>query len=885
MTSAGAALRADGRLVTIRRAVADDRAALHALDAAASDRSIRFRFFSASREVAERYADAVAAEPQSPVRDSIVAETEDGIVGLAALEQISPDCGEIAVLIADAAQHEGIGTLLVEALVAAGRARRLSTLTADVLADNAVMLSVLHDLGLPMTRSYDDGVLHLVLDLDAATDLSTRVTARERRSEVASLQHVLAPRSVAVVGVGSRENSIGRAVLRNLIEAGYTGDLAVVHPRHEEILGLRAVPAPAQLSEPPDLAVVAVPPDQVLTVVDELGACGAGAVLLLTSGFGEAGAAGARAQRELLAVVRRHGMRLVGPNCLGVVNTDPRVRLNATFAAMPTTPGGLALASQSGAVGIAVAHAASARGLGLGRFVSMGNKVDVSSNDLLLAWSADPAVRVIALYLESVGNPRKFARIARDVTRHTPVLALKAGRSAVAQQAGQSHTAAAAATDPVVDALFAQTGVQRVDTMAQLLDAACVLDQVPLPGGDRIVIVGNSGGPEILAADAADAVGLRVPELSPAVRSAVAGIVPSLASARNPVDLGAAVQPGQIRQVLNTLAGCGEIDSVVTVFTATLAARVEEVRAAVAHAAADTTAPVVAVEVGAATRSLPVPGTTRVIPLFGFPEHAVRALGVATAAARTTARELRPVPHPDGLSLGRVRELITAALDDGPRWLEPGVAAELLTACGIAVADQQVVSGRRDAILVADRLGYPVAIKRVTGVHKSDTGGVAVDVRNAAEVRAALRRLGERTVLVQRMYDGVELIVGATQDPRFGPLVMVGPGGVLVELAAEHNLALAPLDAATLEGLLTTPTMTRLIGGFRNRPSVSRTALADVVSRVAWLVEHFPEIAELDINPLICAGDELVAVDAKIRLGPQVGIADPMSRMLSGLEP
>jgi acyl-CoA synthetase (NDP forming) len=515
----------------------------------------------------------------------------------------------------------------------------------------------------------------------------------------------------------------------------------------------------------------------------------------------------------------------------------------------------------------------------------MGNKADVSGNDLLLAWSADPDVRVIGLYLESVGNPRKFARIARDVTRRTPVLALKAGRSAVAQQAGQSHTAAAAATDPVVDALFTQTGVQRVDTMSQLLDAACVLDQVPLPRGDRIVIVGNSGGPEILGTDAAVTVGLRVPALSPTVRTALTALVPSLASARNPVDLGAGAQPAEIRRVLATLAGCAEIDSIVTVFTETLAAPVDEVRAAVAHAAVDAPVPIVATEVGAAARSLPVPGTTRVMPLFGFPEDAVRALGVATAAGRAMTRELRPVPPPDGLSLGRVRELVTAALHDGPRWLEPDVAAELLGACGITVAEQQVVSGRRNAVLVAKQLGYPVALKRTTGVHKSDTGGVVVDVRNDADARASLRRLGEHTVLVQRMYDGVELIVGATQDPRFGPLVMVGPGGVLVELAAEHNLALAPLDSATLDGLLTTPTMTRLLGGFRNRPAVSRAALADLVARVAWLAEHFPEIAELDINPLICAGDELIAVDAKIRLGAQIGGVDPMSRMLSGLEP
>jgi acyl-CoA synthetase (NDP forming)/RimJ/RimL family protein N-acetyltransferase len=882
MSSAGAALRTDGRLVTIRPASGADRAALHALDAAASDRSIRFRYFSVSRGLADRYSDTIAAAPQTANRDSFVAEIGQHIVGLAAMEQISPDCAEIAVMIADSVHHEGIGTLLVEALVGAAHNRRLEKLCADVLADNTVMVTVLRALGLPLSHTFEDGVMHVLIDLETDADLSARVTERERRSEVASLRHVLAPAAVAVIGVGSRENSVGRAVLRNIVDAGYTGDLAVVHPRHHEILGLPTVSSPHDLTNPPDLAVVAVPASEVLQVVDELGAVGTKAVLLLTAGFGETGAAGATAQQQLLAVVRRHGMRLVGPNCLGVMNADTEVRLNATFATMPSTPGGFALGSQSGAVGIAVAHAADTRGLGVGQFVSMGNKVDVSGNDLLLAWSEDPTVRVIGLYLESVGNPRKFARIARDVTRRKPVLALKAGRGAVAQRAGQSHTAAAAATDPVVNALFAQTGVQRVDTMSQLLDAACVLDQAPLPLGDRIVIVGNSGGPEILATDAAEACGLQVPELSAAVQRRLRELVPTAASVTNPVDLGAAVQPTEIGLVLATLGDCPEIDSIVTVFTETLTARPDDVRGAVAQACTLVQKPVVAIEVGAAPRALPVPGSVRMIPVFGFPEDAVQALGVAVAAARAMTRESTRLPKPEGLSLSRIRVLVEEALRDGPRWLEPDAAARLLNECGITVASQLVVSGRTAALDAARRLGYPVVLKRAVGVHKSDTDGVVVDVRTESEARKALRRLDTDEVLVQRMYGGgVELIVGAAQDPRFGPVVMVGPGGVFVDLIAEHNLGIAPLDNATLDGMLGTSIMTKLLTGYRNRPAVSRQALADVVTRVAWLVEHFPEVAELDINPLVCAGDELVAVDVKIRLTADITVRDPMSRLLS----
>ncbi len=882
MSSAGTALRADGRLVTIRAATGRDRAALHALDTAVSDRSIRFRYFTVSRNVADRYSDSIADAPQTERRESFVAEIDGDVVGLAALEEVSPDCAEIAVLIADSVQHEGIGTLLVEALVVAAHARRLERLCADVLTDNTLMLDLLRGLGLPMTHTYEDGVMHVLVDLEADIDLAARVTERERRSEVASLRHVLAPTSVVVIGIGSRENSVGRAVLRNLIGAGYTGDLAVVHPRHDEILGLRTVASPQQLLGPPDLAVVAVPSSQVLGVVEELGRCAAKAVLLLTSGFGESGQAGVAAQRELLGVVRRYGMRLVGPNCLGVINNDPTVRLNATFAAMPSSPGGLALGSQSGAVGIAVAHAAAARGLGLSQFVSIGNKVDVSGNDLLLAWSDDPTVRVIGLYLESVGNPRKFARIARDVTRRKPVLALKSGRGAVAQRAGQSHTAAAAATDPVVNALFAQAGVQRVDTMSHLLDAACVLDQAPLPADNRIVIVGNSGGPEILATDAAEASGLRVPELSTSLQEKLRALVPTAASLSNPVDLGAAVQPDEIARVLTTLGGCLEIDSIVTVFTETLAASPDEVRDAVRQACVSVQLPIVATEVGTSARSVQVPGSSRVIPMFGYPEDAVRALGVAAAAARAMTRESTRPPKPAGLSLSRIRELVTTELRSGSRWLEPDAVARLLAACGLTIAEQRVASGRAEVLHAARELGYPVVIKRAAGIHKSDTNGVVVDVRNEMEARRALRQLGEPTVLVQRMYrGGLELIVGAIQDPRFGPVVMVGPGGVLVNLTGEHNLGLTPLDTATLDGLLGTATMTRLMAGYRNLPAVSHDAVADVVTRVAWLVEHFPEIAELDINPLVCAGDRLVAVDAKIRISTEFALQDPMSRMLS----
>lgn len=881
MTVAGTALRSGGELVTIRSATREDLAALHTLDAEASDRSLYFRFFSGGRIAAEKYTDALGRVPQSEQRDCVVAVVDDGIVGMAVLEQLDDDTGEIAVLIADAVHHEGLGTLLVEELIIAAHARRLSRLTADVLADNTAMLVVLRDLGLPAEQHYADGVVSMALDLEADSDLAERVTARERMSEAASLRSALAPASIALVGVGSRDNSVGRAVLNNLRTGGYCGDIAVVHPRHSSILGIRTSRSISELGRAPDLAVVAVPATQVLGVAEELGRRGAKSLLVVSSGFGELGGSGRVAQAELVRCARAHGMRLVGPNCLGIVNTDPSVRLNATFATMPMNPGGFALASQSGAVGIAVAHASADRGLGLAQLVSMGNKADVSGNDLLLAWDADDRVQVIGLYLESIGNARKFSRIARSVSRTKPILALKAGRTSAAQLAGQSHTAAAAAAEPVVDALFAAAGVQRVDTMEALLDAAAVLCLQPLPGGTRVVIVGNSGGPEILATDTAESAGLQVPELSEDVQAALRAAVPSAASLRNPVDLGAAVQPDQIETVLTELTRCGEIDAVVTVFAETLAARPTAVRDAVLKAASDSRVPVVATEVGTAPSTAAIPGGTRRLPVFGFPESSVRALSIAVGAARAMTLSALPPLRPVDVSLAGVRSTISTRVER-PGWLDPATAGQLLSSCGVAVARQQVVRGAAQALDATRKIGYPVVLKRAAGVHKSDTGGVFADIRSDADVTRAMDALGDADVLVQRYYSGgTELIVGAVQDKQFGPVVMAGPGGVLTDLA-DHTVRLAPVTDHDVSSMLSTPSMRRLLAGVRGRPPVSDSALRDLIVRVSWLVEHFPEVAELDLNPVICRGDELVAVDVKIRLAPAEAVTDPLSRLLSG---
>ena len=881
-----AAIRSDGGLVRIRTVVPTDRDALRRLDAKASQKSIRNRFFTISRETADRYTDAVAASPNSSQRVALLALVDEHVVGLATLETIEPQVGELALLVADGVQHEGIGTLLLEQLIVAARRRELVRVVADVLTDNVAMHGVLARLGLGLRREIEGGVTHVEIDLGTTDGYAAAVTGRERVAERASLRHLRSPQSIAVVGAGTREHSVGRAVLENLIAADFAGQLFVVNPHHDEVLGIASVPSCADLPVAPDLVVIAVPSGQVPDVVKACGQRGAKVILLLTAGFGETGSAGSAGQVQLLATVRRYGMRLVGPNCLGVVNTDPAVRLNATFAPIPMQDGGLALVSQSGAVGIAIANAAARRGLGLAEFVSVGNKADVSSNDLLLAWDGDERISVIGLYLESFGNPRKFTRIARAVSRHTPVIALKAGRGKSGQRAGQSHTAAAAAAEPVVAALLAQAGVQRVDTMEQLLDAARVMHYQPRPAGDRVAIIGNSGGPGILAADAAEAAGLRVVELSEATQARVRAAAPSAASVQNPVDLGAAVPPDEVTTAITALLAADEVDSVVTVFTETLAASPEDIRAAVIAAARTAAAPIIATEVGAVPCSIPITGTERSLPVFGFPEAALEALAVAVRCARVASRVPTPTTMPEGIDLLRAREVVENLPVGGSPWLAPTETEALLHAFGVSMLDQRVVVGPDAAVEAASELGYPVAIKLVHSVHKTDVGGVRLDLRTEADVRAAVTAMAGITesdeVLVQPMRTtGVELILGGIQDPQFGPLVMLGAGGVLTDLIKARSLRLAPLTHDDAAAMLEVPELQRLLGGFRGAPAVSRTALVDLILRLSWLVDAVPEVAELDLNPVMCAGEDLVVVDAKIRIAAPRVLPDPLSRTLT----
>lgn len=877
------ALRSTGGGVHVRTARLSDQAALIALHVATSDRSIYLRFFAADRKAAADYI-PVLLQPNTERHHALVALVNGNLVGAAAWELTEPGTAEIGLLVADQYQHQGIGTLLIEYLSAVARRVGITRFTAEVLVSNGLMIGTLRDLGFQYHAHTEYGVTTFSLDLTSTPVSTAAIEERDGSADAASLSALLAPASVTVIGAG-REGSVGYEVLRNILAGGYRGQVSVVNPHRREVLGIAAFPAVADLPELPELAVIAVPAAAVLEVVAECGRLGVRGVLVLSAGFDEIGSGEGSLQTKLAGVVRQHGMRMLGPNCLGVLNADPAVRLNATFAALSMHTGAVAVASQSGALGIAVLNSAARCGLGVTQFVSMGNKADVSGNDLLLRWERDPQVRVIGLYLESLGNAARFAGIARRVSDSKPVVVLKAGRSEAGRRAGLSHTAAAASNDVVVDALFERAGVIRVDSMATFVDALRVLNDQPLPDGPRVAIVGNSGGPGILAADAATVAGLAVTQLSDHLRAAVQAAADTAASTQNPIDLGAGVQPAQVQAVIGALLASDELDAVLGVFTETLVADHEQLMSAVGLATAGSAKPVLIAQVGQSPRTVPVPGTPRTLTLFEFPEPAAAALGVLWKYARSR-RASRPDPiRPAGLDQAGARALIAEQIAEGAGWLTADVVARLLRCYDIALCGQRIVHTTAQAADAVLELGLPVVLKfGDSTVHKSEAGGVRTNLNSTAEVLSAFASMTEANpgpLLMQQMVgSGVEIILGGLHDDQFGPVVMVGTGGVLADVINDRGFQLAPLDRSTALATMGGLKLARLLAGYRGGVGVSQDAVADLLVRFSFMMSDNPELAEVDLNPVIGRGDELLAVDGKVRLALQAPLVDEHVRTL-----
>jgi acyl-CoA synthetase (NDP forming)/GNAT superfamily N-acetyltransferase len=887
------ALAADGSVVHLRPVRPDDEAALRALNQRVSDRSIYLRFFGMNRDSADVHSHHLSVPAPSDGHVALVAEADGRLVAVGSFEPLGDGEAEVAFLVDDAYHGRGLGTLLLEQLAAIARERGIHHLRAETLVENTPMLKVFADSGFEQVRTVESGVVELSLSTTYAPRTLDRITERERAAEQRSLAPLMAPRSVAVIGAGRRSGGIGHEVLVNLSEGGFTGRLFAVNPKisgaGDRIADVEAYRSITEVPAPVDLAVIAVPAGDVLTVIDQCGAAGVRGAVILSSGFSEAGTDGHAGQRELVQRARAHGMRLIGPNCLGIANTSPGVKLDATFANVRPGPGTLALAAQSGAVGIAVLDHASRVGPGISEFVSLGNKADVSGNDLLLHWWNDPRTDVIGLYLESFGNPRKFGRLARLVGRTKPVLVVKGGRSGGGVRAGASHTAAAATPDTAVDALFAQAGVLRMDTVEELIDTARVLAGQPLPRGRRVAVVGNAGGAGVLAADAAEALGLAVPELTGPTRQALLDGTGAVA-AGNPADLGAAATGERLATAIQVLLGSGEVDAMLVVFAATRAGNVDEVFSAIGRATADATIPVLVNCLGApsADPQLQLPDGRR-LPVFPFPETAIRALSRAVQYAEWRQRPQGLVPVLDNVEDHGVRVVVDGFLAGHPDggWLDAATAAELVRLVGITVLPVALTGTVHDTVVAAGRCGYPVALKTAAPgiVHKSDVGGVRLGIRGKHELTAAYEVMtaasGDPHVTVQPMAPkGVELVVGLNRDDLFGPVLMAGAGGVLTDLLADRRwrgLPLTDLDATEMvRSLRCAP----LLAGYRGQPAADENAALDVLHRIARLAELAPEIAELDVNPLVAAPGGAFAIDVKVRLTSAPAGSDPYGRRL-----
>ena len=718
----------------------------------------------------------------------------------------------------------------------------------------------------------------------AEVDVNGKAEGPRNRSGIRLL---FEPESVAVIGVSRQARGLGRRIVDALKTNGFRGPVFPVTRAGHEIAGMRSWPTASAVGKPIDLAVIAVPRDAVATAVDDCIAAGAKALVVISAGFAETGPEGRTLQDQLVKRVRAAGVRLVGPNCMGVINASANRPMNASFSPKFPPPGGLAMLSQSGALGIVILDLAARRKVGMSAFVSIGNKADVSGNDLLEYWDLDPNTSVIALYLESFGNPQRFAQIARSVARRKPIIAVKSGRTTAGAAAASSHTAALAASDVAVSALFHQTGVIRADTIDEMFDLAACLETQPLPRGSRVAIVTNAGGPGILAADACAGAGLSVAGLEPRTIERLRTALPSLAVTGNPLDMIATAGSDHFRQAIATLLAADEVDALLVLFTpvdqTTAAPIIDAIRDGIVEGRHRTPhrKPVLACLMGDESHERLTAGDEQ-IPVYAFPENAARALGRIAHYARWRSTPPNHRREFDDLDSTLARALCREAMEArGSDWLTPIEASRLLASHGLIVTPAVAVRSVGEAASTAEVMGFPVVVKLNSPkvLHKTDVGGVAVNLRTPEEVTAAVtgmvqaataRGLPVDSIVVQKMIaGGLETVVGIAQDRQFGSLIGFGLGGVDVEVLEDMRFRVTPLDDVDVAELIEESRAWRLMKSHRGRPAADRAAVEELLARISRLAEAVPEIQELDLNPVIVLpeGQGCHIVDVRVRVG------------------
>jgi acetyl coenzyme A synthetase (ADP forming)-like protein len=854
----------DGSTLRLRAPAAEDADPLLQFFSALSERSsyLRFHGFPAlGRKLVEPVLD-----PDWQERGALIGSLDGQIVAVANWVRLrDPSSAEVAFAVADELQGRGIGTRLLEQLAARAAEAGIEEFIAEVMNENSAMLGVFRDAGFAVTRAREGGELEIRFPIAPTGGYREQVAARDHVAVRASLEPFFRPRSVAVVGASKRRGSIGGELFRNVLAADFSGSVYPVNRNGDAVAGVHGYRSVADIPDGIDLVVICLPGKQVLAAAAEALTAGVRALVVISAGFAETGGPGAERQEELLALVRDHGARLIGPNCLGIASTS--AHLNATFAPRSFPAGKIGFSSQSGALGLALLERAEATGLGVTSFVSIGNKADVSSNDLLEWWEDDDETEMVVQYLESFGNPRAFSRIARRVARRKPILALKGGSTGAGGRAAGSHTAALAGSDVAVDALFREAGVIRARTLDELVDVATLLSAQPVPRGRRVALVTNAGGLGILAADACEAAGLDLPQPSDANRAALAEVMPSEGSSANPIDLLGGATDETFAAALPPVLADPAFDAVIVLFVPTVGTNEHEVGAAISRAAAEAgDKPVLCVFVSA-NGSPPSLRSAANVPSFAYPEAAARALGRAAERGEWLRQ-----PGGAVLELERDRDeaeaVVHEALASGAHdWLDPKRTRRLLEAYGVPLVPEMEATTPKAAVAAARELGYPVVLKTAApGAHKTEQGGVILDLGDDDAVRAAAEKLGGPLIVQPFVRGGAELLAGAVQDPVFGPLVAFGPGGVLAELIGEAQFRLAPISDLDAQELVSSGKGGRLVAGFRGAPPADEPALVDLLLRLSLLASDLPRVAELDLNPVLALPAGCLAVDARIRI-------------------
>jgi acetyl coenzyme A synthetase (ADP forming)-like protein len=854
----------DGSTMRFRPPEQADAPALLEFFRGLSDRSLYLRFHG--RPTVDRRLVEPVLDPDWAERGALIGTKDDLIVALASYVRLrEARTAEVAFAVADEFQGRGIATRLLERLALLASAVGIEEFVAEVMAGNNAMLGVFAYAGFMVSRSTAAGETEVRLGLQTTEALRSRIDERDHIAVTASLEPFFAPTAIAVIGASARQGSIGGELFRNVLRAEFSGVAYPINRGGESVAGVRAYRTVSEIDAAIDLAVICLPGDAVLEAAVDALAAGVPALCVISAGFAETGPAGVERQDQLLSLVRAKGARLLGPNCLGIAVAGRS--LNATFGPHSLPPGKVGFSSQSGALGLALLERAAQRHLGLSAFVSVGNKADVSSNDLLEYWEDDPSTDVVLLYLESFGNPRKFARVARRVARKKPIVAMKAGRTTAGARAASSHTAALAGSEAAVDALFNQAGVLRVDTLEELLDVTSLLATQPLPRGRRVAVLTNAGGLGILCADACEAAGLSLPSFSDETVAELRSVLPAEASTTNPVDMLGSAVGSTYSAALPFLLRDPGVDAVIVLFVPPVVAGAEEVAQAIGEAVEHAGAaekPVLACVIS--STGTPVELVSAPVAAFDYPESAARALGRAAERADWLRRPQGLVPRLDGIDAASAQRIVSGSTD---RWLTSEEARDLLAAYEVPLVPERVAGNAEEAVAAAREFGYPVVLKTAqAGVHKTERGGVALDLRDEQAVREAAARIGPPLLVQPFLRGGAEILVGAVQDPVFGPLVALGPGGTMAELIGDAGFRLAPLTDLDANDLAQAGKVGKLLNGFRGAPASDLGAVADLVLRIGRLAEDLPEVAELDLNPVLAGPDGCVVVDARIRLAP-----------------